>query len=65
LAYLDRRECTLGGYASHLTTFHPKDLRRKPFPVLLYVATPDNRHWLGPAPLERVAEQVIRPPNYP
>lgn len=27
--------------------------------VLVYLATPDNPNWLGEAPLERIAEQVL------
>ncbi len=28
--------------------------------VLVYLATPDNSNWLGEAPLEQIAEQVLR-----
>jgi cation transport protein ChaC len=59
LNYLNNREVTLGGYVSHITLFYPRDKSRPPFPILLYIATPTNRHWLGPAPLDDVAEQVI------
>ena len=58
LSYLDQRECQLGGYVTHMTMFHPRSGDRPHFPVLLYMATPANRHWMGPAPLEQVAEQV-------
>ena len=58
LEYLNRREVTLGGYVSHITMFYPRDKSRAPFPVLLYVATPSNKDWLGPAPLPSLAEQV-------
>ena len=58
LNYLNNREVTLGGYVSHITIFYPKDKTKDPFPILLYIATPTNRHWLGPAPLDDVAEQV-------
>ena len=60
LNYLNQREVQLGGYVSHITLFQPKDLTLPPFPVLLYVATPSNQHWLGPANLESIAEQVIK-----
>ena len=58
LSYLDQRECQLGGYVTHMTMFHPRGGGRAPFPVLLYMATPANRHWMGEAPLDLVAEQV-------
>ena len=58
LDYLNQREIQLGGYKSHITLFQPKDLSTAPFPVLLYVATPSNQHWLGPEKLDKVAEQV-------
>lgn len=58
LQYLQTRECTLGGYVTVLHTFYPKDKSKPSFPVLLYMATPSNRHWMGPAPLSQIAEQV-------
>lgn len=59
LDYLNQREVQLGGYVSHITLFQPKDLSLPPFPVLLYVATPSNQHWLGPDNLEKIAKQVV------
>lgn len=59
LDYLNQREVQLGGYKSHITLFQPKDLSMLPFPVLLYIATPSNQHWLGPGPLDKIAEQVV------
>ncbi len=58
LDYLERRECSLGGYVTHITLFHPRDGTKQAFPVLLYMATDANRHWLGPAPFSEIAEQV-------
>ena len=58
LDYLNQREIHLGGYVSHITLFQPKDSSLEPFPVLLYVATPSNQHWLGPESLDKVAQQV-------
>jgi hypothetical protein len=49
---------TLGGYLQRITTFHTMDGSRPPFPVLVFVATPQSRHWLGPAPLDAIAKQV-------
>jgi len=67
LEYLNKREVTLGGYANHMTTFYPADATaaksndsvKSPFPVLLFMATPTNDQWLGAAPLEDIAEQVV------
>ena len=56
LDYLNQREVQLGGYVSHITLFQPKDLSLPPFPVLLYVATPSNQHWLGPEKLDTIAK---------
>jgi len=67
LEYLNNREVTLGGYVNHMTTFYPAadattdndGAARNPFPVLLFMATPSNEQWLGSAPLEDIAEQVV------
>ena len=58
LDYLNNREVALGGYISHITMFIPQDPTRMPMPVLLYVATPSNQHWLGHASSEHIANQV-------
>lgn len=60
LDYLKQREITLGGYNSHITLFHPTCSISEPIPVLLYVATPSNKHWLGPATPEQIANQVVQ-----
>lgn len=59
LDYLNNREVALGGYISHITMFIPQDPTRMPMPVLLYVATPSNQHWLGHASSEHIANQVL------
>ena len=49
---------SLGGYISHITMFQPRDKTRMAMPVLLYVATPSNQHWLGHASTDHIANQV-------
>lgn len=55
LAMLDHRE--KGGYARHRAPVF--DAAHVAFAeALVYVATPENPEWLGPAPLESIASQV-------
>ena len=55
---MNNREVALGGYISHITMFQPRDKSRLPMPVLLYVATPSNQHWIGDATADHIANQV-------
>jgi len=49
---------TLGGYRQQIATFHPSEKEIPSFPVLVFVATPQSKHWLGPACLQSIAKQV-------
>lgn len=69
LPYLSTRECQLGGYRIFTVDFHPKPSFFEPLngnqnftekrKALLYIAMPENRHWLGAAPLSDVAKQIL------
>lgn len=56
LATLDHRE--QGGYARHEVRFRFARTERE-VNALVYVATPDNPNYLGPASLAEIAEQVM------
>lgn len=58
LRYLDQREAQLGGYDTRFLTFHPRDPRQDPFPVLVYVALPSSRFYLGPATVSKLADDI-------
>ncbi|CAK9814919.1 Glutathione-specific gamma-glutamylcyclotransferase 1 [Anthophora plagiata] len=57
LPYLQNRECTLGGYMTTITTFYSRKGHRS-IPVIVYMATNKNEHWLGDAPLYNIAKQI-------
>ncbi|XP_060031071.1 glutathione-specific gamma-glutamylcyclotransferase 1 isoform X2 [Erinaceus europaeus] len=59
LKYLDVREAVLGGYDTKEVTFHPQDAPDQPLKALAYVATPQNPGYLGPAPEEAIATQIL------
>ncbi|RZF32461.1 hypothetical protein LSTR_LSTR014339 [Laodelphax striatellus] len=61
LRYLEKRECLLGGYKTIIGNFHPRhDVPGlTSFPVLIYVATPDNHLWLGDASIADIANQIV------
>jgi len=74
LDYLNNREMKLGGYLQKIVTFHPSPVASAaaaaaandegkevgaPFPVLVFVATPQSKHWLGPDCLVKIAKQVV------
>lgn len=63
-SYLNNRECELGGYLTTISTFYPRpdakaNKSTKPFPVILYLATSSNRHWLGDSSLPDIANQIV------
>lgn len=66
LEYLENRECSLGGYIVTTSKFYPHVAQEEDsaatgeaFPVQLYIATEQSRHWMGEAPLEDLAEQIV------
>jgi len=64
LEYLKQRECTLGGYITLETKFYPRvasadaSFGGEAIPVLVYVATAENRHWLGEDTTLNIADQI-------
>ena len=52
---LDHRE--KGGYERRTVRFHPEG-EEEPVPAVVYVASPENPNYLGPAPLDEIAAQV-------
>ena len=59
MSYLNHRE--KGGYTTQEVPFYPKDERagQPSHSVLVYIGTEANSHYLGPAPTEALAEQVV------
>ena len=58
LSYLDDRE--KDGYKTRQIMFHPHNEDVAPFTVLVYIATESNVQYLGPAPLDVIAKQVVQ-----
>ncbi|XP_009997908.1 PREDICTED: cation transport regulator-like protein 1 [Chaetura pelagica] len=60
LQYLNMREAVLGGYDTKLVKFHPQEEdAEEPILALVYIATPQNPSYLGPASEEDIAAQII------
>ena len=59
MAYLDHRE--KGGYTTKQLLFHPTpESNMAPFHTLMYIATTSNPLYLGPAPIQDIARQVVK-----
>ncbi|KAJ1104391.1 hypothetical protein NDU88_001803 [Pleurodeles waltl] len=60
LEYLNIRESVLGGYITKLVNFYPQDGQAGDAVLaLVFIATPINPIYLGPAPEEDIAAQII------
>ena len=56
-AYLNKRE---KGYSLHRMTFHPHSSSQMlPTTVLVYIGTEGSPCYLGPAPQEKIAQQIV------
>ncbi|KAM9356122.1 glutathione-specific gamma-glutamylcyclotransferase 1-like [Pholidichthys leucotaenia] len=58
LQYLNMREVVLGSYSTQMVEFFPKDSGQGPLLALVYIATPDNPTYLGPASDKEIAAQI-------
>ncbi|KAG8449684.1 hypothetical protein GDO86_016361 [Hymenochirus boettgeri] len=60
LQYLNVREAVLGGYTTKLVKFYPQEEGEEgEILALVYIATPQNPGYLGPATEEDIAAQII------
>ncbi|XP_050192709.1 glutathione-specific gamma-glutamylcyclotransferase 1 [Myiozetetes cayanensis] len=60
LQYLNVREAVLGGYDTKFVEFYPQEKdAEEPILALVYIATPQNPSYLGPASEEDIAAQII------
>lgn len=58
LKYLNVRETVRGGYVTKLLDFFPEGEESSPVQALVYIATPDNPLFLGPASAEQIGAQI-------
>lgn len=54
---LTNREVSLGGYDVISTTFYSRE--GKPSTVIVFMATQTNKHYLGPASIDKMAIQIV------
>ena len=59
LEHLGMRECTVGGYDMQMVPFYSRDHATETIPALLFVATTDNKNYIGKASIEDIANQVV------
>ncbi|XP_038056562.1 putative glutathione-specific gamma-glutamylcyclotransferase 2 [Patiria miniata] len=57
LGHLNTRECRLGGYTFQNTTFYAR--AGSQHDVVVYTATPDCPHYMGPAPVHTIATEIL------
>lgn len=58
LKYLNVRETVRGGYVTKTVDFYSDGEGGSPVPALVYIATPDNALYLGPASPEEIGAQI-------
>ncbi|XP_035216549.1 putative glutathione-specific gamma-glutamylcyclotransferase 2 isoform X2 [Stegodyphus dumicola] len=57
IKYLDFRE--KDGYQQQTVLFHPYNEELKPFEITIYIGDTSNPFYLGPAPLDIIAKQIL------
>lgn len=58
--YLQKRECSNGGYMQEFVAFYPNgDEISTPIQALTFIAYSDNHLWLGDAPLMDISWQIV------
>lgn len=58
LNYLNIRETACGGYITRMLEFFPEGESQHPVQALVYIATPENPLYLGPASSEEIGAQI-------
>ena len=60
LDHLGIRECSLGGYSSHLIPFYPQNNLGLGIHAMVYYASPHNNLYVGSISTEEVAKTVVK-----